>query len=175
MKIMMKQALTVTVLTTLVAAAPLGAFAQGPPDHAGGQGGGPPSVESGDNDVTDEPANRGHAMRAEREAARQAMQEARQESRQAFHQVRNEQKALFHEQRRSLEEAGDLDGAYEVQAELVKTDLMDRSEYTALGHLFDRRSKAPGQLKVFVNGDHPVFDTPPVVREGRTLLPLRAV
>lgn len=60
--------------------------------------------------------------------------------------------------------------------ELEKAIAMDRKNpdaYKEIGKLYKKAGK-PG-INVFVNGKKPVFDTPPVIKDGRTLVPVRAI
>ncbi|MBS3969322.1 MAG: tetratricopeptide repeat protein [Clostridia bacterium] len=60
--------------------------------------------------------------------------------------------------------------------ELEKAIAIDRKNpeaYKEIGKLYKEAGK-PG-INVFVNGKKPVFDTPPVIKDGRTLVPVRAI
>jgi tetratricopeptide (TPR) repeat protein len=71
------------------------------------------------------------------------------------------------------EEAGELEEALTAQKEAVKKDLQNLERYRKLSDLMDKNGHEG--IKAFVNGEHPNFDVPPVIKEGRTLIPFRAI
>lgn len=72
-----------------------------------------------------------------------------------------------------LEEAGELDEAITTQEEAVQEDLTNVDRYKKLAKLMEKKGNKG--IKAFVNGKHPVFDVPPVIKSGRTLVPIRAI
>lgn len=138
-------------------------------------------VESEDTSESEDDVNKSNDQRSkrdqlkeERKAWKDSLKEAKKESQEKFKEEREQIKLQISDQSVSLEEEGDIEGAYEVQEDLVALDLKDKASYKNLGELFDKKRGHSGK-KVFVNGKHPHFDTPPVIRDGRTLIPLRAV
>ncbi|MCL6634396.1 MAG: hypothetical protein K6T29_01335 [Peptococcaceae bacterium] len=57
--------------------------------------------------------------------------------------------------------------------DLVEIDPADREAYKALGETYRKNGKQG--VKVFLNGVGIKFDVPPVIKEGRTLVPVRAI
>lgn len=72
-----------------------------------------------------------------------------------------------------LDEAGELDEAIATQEEAVQEDLTNVDRYKKLAKLMEKNGNK--EIKAFVNGEHPVFDVPPVIKSGRTLVPIRAI
>lgn len=72
-----------------------------------------------------------------------------------------------------LDEAGELDEAITTQEEAVQEDLTNVDRYKKLAKLMEKKGNK--EIKAFVNGKHPVFDVPPVIKSGRTLVPIRAI
>ena len=72
-----------------------------------------------------------------------------------------------------LDEAGELDDAITTQEEAVQEDLTNVDRYKKLAKLMEKKGNK--EIKAFVNGKHPVFDVPPVIKSGRTLVPIRAI
>lgn len=113
-------------------------------------------------------------MQQERKQLREELKEAKQQlieiGKEALEQLRTRTEAQVD----LLEADGELTEALEAQTELVQLELKNKGAYKKLGQLHDKITGNKGP-KVFVNGSHPVFDFPPVIRDGRTLLPLRAI
>lgn len=72
-----------------------------------------------------------------------------------------------------LEEAGELDEAIDAQEDAVQEDLTNVDRYKKLAKLMEKQGNK--DIKAFVNGKHPKFDVPPVIKSGRTLVPIRAI
>ncbi|MBA1335031.1 MAG: hypothetical protein HPY66_0653 [Firmicutes bacterium] len=72
-----------------------------------------------------------------------------------------------------LEEEEDLEEAINTMEEAVEEDPDTLEYYEGLGEMY-RKANRQG-VKVFVDGKKPEFDVPPVIRDGRTLIPVRAV
>lgn len=72
-----------------------------------------------------------------------------------------------------LDEAGELDEAITTQEEAVQEDLTNVDRYKKLAKFMEKKGNK--EIKAFVNGKHPVFDVPPVIKSGRTLVPIRAI
>jgi hypothetical protein len=72
-----------------------------------------------------------------------------------------------------FETEGDLESASLVQEEAVKADIRNIEMYKKLGKLYDKMDKKG--IRTYVNGVHPKFDVPPVLKEGRVLVPFRAI
>lgn len=72
-----------------------------------------------------------------------------------------------------LESEGDLESATLVQEEAVKADIKNIGLYKKLGKLYDKMGN--NGVRAYVNGVHPKFDVPPVIKEGRVLIPFRAI
>ncbi|MGO4890665.1 stalk domain-containing protein [Anaerobacillus sp. MEB173] len=105
---------------------------------------------------------------------KEQLNELKRESKEAYQAAKQQLKAEIQQHASTLELEGDLEGAFELESEAVKIDLKDRASYKRLGELYDKKNGNKG-MKVFVNGTHPVFDVPPVIKSGRTLIPIRAV
>ncbi|MFD0958062.1 copper amine oxidase N-terminal domain-containing protein [Paenibacillus chungangensis] len=73
----------------------------------------------------------------------------------------------------TLEEDGQLDAAAEAQAEIILDNLKDIKQYNKLSKLQEKMGKKG--IKTYVNGKQPEFDVPPIIVEGRTLVPFRAI
>lgn len=71
------------------------------------------------------------------------------------------------------EKVGSVNEAIETQREAILANIQDLESYKKLGKMYARAGNKG--IKAFVNGVEPKFDVPPVVKEGRTLLPLRAI
>lgn len=71
------------------------------------------------------------------------------------------------------EKVGSVNEAIETQREAILANIQDLESYKKLGKMYEKAGKKG--INAFVNGVEPKFDVPPVVKEGRTLLPLRAI
>lgn len=71
------------------------------------------------------------------------------------------------------ERAGRLTSAIKALEKALEKSAEDRELYARLGALYRRKGDAG--LKVYVRGKRPRFDVPPVIRDGRTLVPVRAI
>lgn len=72
-----------------------------------------------------------------------------------------------------LEEEGELDEAVENMEEVVEEEPETLEYYENLGRMYQKANKHG--VKVFVEGKKPQFDVPPVIKDGRTLIPVRAI
>ncbi|WP_458414710.1 copper amine oxidase N-terminal domain-containing protein [Schinkia sp. CFF1] len=72
-----------------------------------------------------------------------------------------------------LDQAGEFEQAITTQEEAVQQDLTNVDRYKKLAKLMDKSGKK--DIKAFVNGKSPKFDVPPVIKSGRTLVPIRAI
>ncbi|TWI57986.1 stalk domain-containing protein [Halalkalibacter nanhaiisediminis] len=72
------------------------------------------------------------------------------------------------------EKSGDIQSAFNLQSEAVKANLSNLESYKKLATLYEETHNYQG-IKAFVNGEHPTFDVPPMVKEGRTLIPFRTI
>jgi hypothetical protein len=61
----------------------------------------------------------------------------------------------------------------DVSQEAIHSDVTDLNAYKKLGLALDKKGKK--EVKTFVNGNKVDFDVSPVVKEGRTLVPFRAI
>jgi hypothetical protein len=66
-----------------------------------------------------------------------------------------------------------LEDAIENFEEVVKENPKAKKYYKKLGKLYQKTGQEG--LKIFVQGKRPNFDQPPVIKEGRTLIPVRAI
>ncbi|MFB9326843.1 copper amine oxidase N-terminal domain-containing protein [Paenibacillus aurantiacus] len=72
-----------------------------------------------------------------------------------------------------LEAKGDTDAAEDTQAELVAGDPTNVELYVKLGKIKEKNGKKG--VKAYVNGSEPKFDVAPVKKDGRVLVPFRAI
>lgn len=72
-----------------------------------------------------------------------------------------------------LDQKGSVTDAVYVEKEAVKANLKNINSYKKLGHLYNKIGKTG--LKLFVNGDEPVFEVAPFIKDGSTLVPFRAI
>ena len=124
--------------------------------------------------VKKEQQERKETLKAERQQVKDELKIAKKESQAALKEAQKQAKVVFKAQAIELEAEGDFEGAFEAQTDAVHIDLRDKSSYTKLGHLYRQLHGNKG-VNVFVNGKHPVFDVPPVIKSGRTLIPIRAI
>ncbi|MFC5652325.1 copper amine oxidase N-terminal domain-containing protein [Paenibacillus solisilvae] len=73
----------------------------------------------------------------------------------------------------SLAKKGNIKAAADVQAEITQDDAANVEQYKKLGHLKSKLGQKG--IKTYVNGKETKFDVPPVVKEGRTLVPFRGI
>lgn len=71
------------------------------------------------------------------------------------------------------DKVGELEKAIEVQKEAIKSDFKNLEGYKNLGE--DLNKKGEKGVKAFVNGEQVNFDVQPVIEDGRTLVPIRAI
>ncbi len=72
-----------------------------------------------------------------------------------------------------LEQEGDLEAAVEAQEEAVAVNPTDAESVKALAKLMHKNGNKG--IKTFVNGKQPKFDVEPFKKDGRTLVPFRAL
>jgi hypothetical protein len=72
-----------------------------------------------------------------------------------------------------LETQGNIEAAAEVQVEIVLAAPADLDNYKKLGKLKKKLGKKG--IATFVNGEEQQFDAAPMVKNGRTLVPFRAI
>jgi tetratricopeptide (TPR) repeat protein len=71
------------------------------------------------------------------------------------------------------DQIGEFEQALEVQKEALKKAKQDLKHYKKMAKLYEKMGKKG--LRAYVNGVEPEFDVAPVVKDGRTLLPFRAI
>lgn len=72
-----------------------------------------------------------------------------------------------------LETSGSLDDAVDIQKDVVKNDVQNMSAYIKLGQLLKKQGKHG--IKAYVNGATLQSSVPPVIKNGTTLVPFRAI
>lgn len=72
-----------------------------------------------------------------------------------------------------LEQEGGVTDAVYLQEEAVLADFTNIESYKKLGKLYDKLGKKG--VKLFVNGEQPTTDVAPIVQDGSTLVPFRAI
>ncbi|MCH1639170.1 copper amine oxidase N-terminal domain-containing protein [Paenibacillus timonensis] len=72
-----------------------------------------------------------------------------------------------------LEQEGSVTDAVYLQEEAVLADFTNIESYKKLGKLYDKLGKKG--VKLFVNGEQPTTDVAPIVQDGSTLVPFRAI
>ncbi|MGG6309440.1 copper amine oxidase N-terminal domain-containing protein [Paenibacillus macerans] len=72
-----------------------------------------------------------------------------------------------------LEQEGNVTDAVYLQEEAVLADFTNIESYKKLGKLYDKLGKKG--VKLFVNGEQPTTDVAPIVQDGSTLVPFRAI
>jgi hypothetical protein len=73
----------------------------------------------------------------------------------------------------AYEKSGSIEDAADMQEESVLADIKNIESYNKLSKLYEKMGQTG--VKAFVNGVQPEFDVPPVIKNGRTLLPFRAI
>ena len=73
----------------------------------------------------------------------------------------------------TLEASGEIESAADLQKEAIKADVKNLELYKKLGKLNAKLDKAG--IKAYVNGEEPKFDVAPFIKEGRALVPFRAI
>ncbi|QYR22101.1 copper amine oxidase N-terminal domain-containing protein [Paenibacillus sp. sptzw28] len=73
----------------------------------------------------------------------------------------------------SLAKQGKVEAAAVIQAAVVQSDVTNIEQYKKLSKL--KAKLGQKGIKTYVNGVAAKFDVPPVVKEGRTLVPFRAI
>lgn len=69
--------------------------------------------------------------------------------------------------------SGSVTDAVYAQKDAVRANLGNLNAYKKLGQLYEQIGKTG--VKAYVNGEEPEFDVPPVIKEGSTLVPFRAI
>ena len=72
-----------------------------------------------------------------------------------------------------LEQGGSVTDAVYVQKEAVLADITNLESYKKLGKLYDKLGKKG--VKLYVNGEEPATEVAPIVKDGSTLVPFRAI
>ncbi|MEW6047835.1 MAG: stalk domain-containing protein [Bacillota bacterium] len=72
------------------------------------------------------------------------------------------------------EELGELEGAVGDMEDAVSTSPDEKDLYEKLGELYEKAGKREG-VKVFIRGKKMTFDVQPVIMQGRTMVPVRAI
>ncbi|KFN11527.1 copper amine oxidase N-terminal domain-containing protein [Paenibacillus macerans] len=72
-----------------------------------------------------------------------------------------------------LEQDGSVTDAVYVQKEAVLADITNLESYKKLGKLYDKLGKKG--VKLYVNGEEPATEVAPIVKDGSTLVPFRAI
>jgi hypothetical protein len=72
-----------------------------------------------------------------------------------------------------LEASGEVESAADLQKEAIKADKKNLELYKKMGKLNAKLNKAG--VKAYVNGEEPKFDVAPFIKEGRALVPFRAI
>lgn len=72
-----------------------------------------------------------------------------------------------------LERGGSVTDAVYVQKEAVLADITNLESYKKLGKLYDKLGKKG--VKLYVNGEEPATEVTPIVKDGSTLVPFRAI
>jgi hypothetical protein len=72
-----------------------------------------------------------------------------------------------------LQQKGDIENAIQAVQDGVQLDPTNLDKLKQLGNLFQKRRDK--DVKALVNGKQPVFDVKPVIKNGRTLVPARAI
>lgn len=88
-------------------------------------------------------------------------------------QSRDEIKNLFQTALQIKKEQGDLEETEVLLRDLIAMDPSDSQPYRELGSIFQNRGENAPRL--FHNGNELKPEVPPVIKEGRTLVPVRAV
>jgi tetratricopeptide (TPR) repeat protein len=84
-----------------------------------------------------------------------------------------DQKAILSQMAEIYETLGSVDEAIEVLEEVLKEDFKEINSYKKLGLLYGK--KGENEIRAYVNGEKPNSDIAPIVRDGRTLIPFRAI
>lgn len=116
----------------------------------------------------------GEELMAEIEELSEEMDELEKEMKDLEQEALQAQLVKMHKTRAQI--LAKLNHFEQAMEELEKAIAMDRKNpeaYKEIGKLYKEAGK-PG-INVFVNGKKPVFDTPPVIKDGRTLVPVRAI
>jgi len=87
--------------------------------------------------------------------------------------TREEAKSMIRESLTLAVEQQNLEEQENCLEDLVEIDPADQEAYKELGATYRMRGRQG--IKVFTNGTELKFDVPPVIKEGRTLVPLRAL
>lgn len=72
-----------------------------------------------------------------------------------------------------LDKQGSVTDAVYMQKEAVKANVKNMELYNQLGKLYEKAGKKG--VKLYVNGDEPKAEVAPVIRDGSTLVPFRAI
>lgn len=72
-----------------------------------------------------------------------------------------------------LDQSGSVTEAVYVGKEAVKANVKNLNSYKKLGKLYEKIGKTG--VKLYVNGEEPSFEVAPFIRDGSTLVPVRAI
>jgi len=72
-----------------------------------------------------------------------------------------------------MEQNGSVTDAVYLQQEAVLADVDNLESYKKLGKLYDKLGKKG--VKLYINGEEPETDVTPIVEDGSTLVPFRAI
>ncbi|MCC3377909.1 stalk domain-containing protein, partial [Cohnella sp. REN36] len=67
----------------------------------------------------------------------------------------------------------EINEAIAIQKEVVKENIRNLESYKKLGKMYGKIGETG--MRAFVNGEQLTVDVPPVIKEGRTLIPFRAI
>lgn len=84
-----------------------------------------------------------------------------------------EQTKLKKQLREIYEKMGEPKKARDVQLSVIQEVYQNLDEYEKLGELYEKVQDKG--VKAFVNGVQPAFEVPPIIKDGRTLVPFRAI
>ncbi|HJV47287.1 MAG TPA: copper amine oxidase N-terminal domain-containing protein, partial [Bacillota bacterium] len=71
------------------------------------------------------------------------------------------------------EKSGDLSSAIQTKEQEVQTNFTNLDSVKKLGNLYSKAGNT--DVKTLINGHQSHFDTPPVIKDGHTLIPIRGV
>lgn len=87
--------------------------------------------------------------------------------------TKEEIKSMFKNAIQVKKTEGQVEEAELLARDLISLDAKDKEAYQELGAIF--RNRGEKDPKVFMNGNEVKPDVPPVIKEGRTLVPVRAI
>lgn len=84
-----------------------------------------------------------------------------------------DQAVILNQMAEIYENIGSVDEAIEVLEEVLIENFKDIDSYKKLGQLYGKKGEK--EIRAYVNGEKPNSDVAPIVRDGRTLIPFRAI